>query len=166
MKNIKSLLLTLVLGCILTGCTHVFPTKPKAETEYEPKSLVGYMSIEEDKIYWDEVELVTSAEEERIAELDLTIEDDLPNGYYIYNPIVEVVVFHLTEDTVYTFTDVGLHFVKEAEGNRIYETTKQEEFLEASSYEDKPLADQGIPYFIKAHNKKVISITEELIYTQ
>ncbi|MFQ9698188.1 MAG: hypothetical protein ACLRY5_15270, partial [Zhenhengia sp.] len=69
-------------------------------------------------------------------------------GYYIYNPIAETVSFELTEDTLYSFIDFDLLFVKEADDKRLYETTKKQEFLEGSAYQEVPLEEQGIPYFI------------------
>lgn len=128
--------------------------------------MVGYIVVENNKIYLDEVEIVTREDENRMKELGLTVENDLPNGYHIYNPNVETVSFELTEDTLYTFTDFNVLFVKEADGNRIYETTNKQEFLDGSSYQNIPLEEQKIPYFLDVYDGKVISITEEFLYTQ
>lgn len=133
---------------------------------YEPKLLAGYMFIEGNTLYLDEVEIIKTEDEGRIAELGLITESDLPNGYHIHNPVDETISFELTDDTMYTFTDFNLLYVKEADGKRIYTTTKKEEFLKASSYRDVPLEEQKIPYFLEVHDGKVISITEEFIYTQ
>ena len=64
------------------------------------------------------------------------------------------------------FTDFNLLFINEANTTRIYETTKKQEFIEGSSYQDISLEEQKIPYFLSVYDKKVISITEEFIYTQ
>ena len=150
------------LVLMMTGCSKT----ELQESQYKPESLVGYMAIEGDTLYVDEIEILKIEDEGRIKELGLTAENDLPNGYYIYNPTVEVVSFELTDDTVYIFTDYGLVFVKEVDSNRTYETTKKQEFLDASSYQDISLEKQKIPYFIDMYDGKVISITEEFIYTQ
>lgn len=162
MKKFRFLLLSLLLGLTMTGCTKTGIPEP----EYKSESLVGYIVIKDNTLYLDEVEIVTREDNDRITELGLTIEHDLPDGYHIHNPISEIASFQLTDDTIYTFTDFNLHFIKEADSNRIYETTKKQEFLEASSYQDVILEEQKIPYFIVVDNGKVISITEEFIYTQ
>ena len=158
----KKMALYCFLVLMMTGCSKTELQEP----QYKPESLVGYMAIEDDTLYVDGVEIFNIEDESRIKELGLNAENDLPNGYYIYNPTVEVVSFELTDDTVYTFTDYGLVFVKEVDGNRTYETNKKQEFLEASSYQDLSLEKQKIPYFVDVYAGKVISITEEFIYTQ
>ncbi len=57
---------------------------------------------------------------------------ELPNGYYIRKLDSETRFFDITDQTIYTFTDVMLLFIGEegADTNRIYSTTKKEEFVE------------------------------------
>lgn len=136
------------------------------ESKYQHELLAGYMYIEGNTLYLDEVEIIKTEDKGRIAELGLNAARDLPNGYHIHNPVVKTISFELTDDTIYTFTDFNLYYVKEADGKRIYTTTKKEEFIKGSSYRDVPLAEQKIPYFLELHDGKVISITEEFIYTQ
>jgi len=133
------------------------------------QSLAGHIFIEGNTLYMDEVEIVTTEDEDRIAELGLTVQSDLPSGYHIHNPDTQIISYELTDDTEYTFTDYGLLYVKEADGNRLYVTTKVDEFIKGSSYQDIPLQEQRtpkIPYFLELRDGKVISITEEFIYTQ
>lgn len=162
MKKIKFLFLTFCMGLIVTGCAKT----PIQETQYQPELLSGYISINGNILYLDTVEIIKKEDKDRIKELGLIVESDLPNGYYIYNETVESVPFELTDDTTYTFTDFNLLFINEANTTRIYETTKKQEFIEGSSYQDISLEEQKIPYFLSVYDKKVISITEEFIYTQ
>lgn len=48
---------------------------------------------------FDPVEWITLSDTERIAELD--IEDDMPGGFYVYNPAVESLILTAAEDTLF-----------------------------------------------------------------
>ena len=48
------------------------------------------------------IEFITDDNEEKIRELNLT-EDDMPDGYYIYNPDTETIVWKLDAQTVIYF---------------------------------------------------------------
>lgn len=146
----------------LTGCHKAQLT----QSDNGSQSLTGYIFIQDHTLYVDEVEIVTSENTEKIKELGLTESKDYPNGYYIYNPTHDSIIFELTDDTIYTFTDFNLVFIKEENGKRIYTTNKKEEFLEASYYQNTSLEEQQIPYFIDVSNGVVTHITEEFIYTQ
>lgn len=126
----------------------------------------GYIYIEDNELYFDPVEIVTLNDIDRIKELNLTATNDYPNGYYIYNSEEDVISYELTDNTKYIFTDSKLLFVKEADSDRIYETSEKQEFLEGSSYQSISLDKQRIPYFIVIQDNQVISIREEFIYTQ
>lgn len=108
--------LLLVIGC---SNTEVKVTKTKEE------SLVGYMVIEDDKLHFDKVEIIREEDKERIAELGLNQQDDMPNGYYIYNEDTEKQTYELTKETVYSFVDINLLFIDNADGDRVYTTTKR-----------------------------------------
>ncbi len=159
MKKMKILLTVFCLAFLFTGCGETAPKVTEAE------SLAGYIHIEGDTLYLDKVEIIERVDTDRIAELNLDPDFDLPNGYYIYNKTAESVPYELTEDTVYTFTDFELLFVDEPDSNRFYESTKLQEFLDGSSYQDVPLEEQRIPYFLFVQDGKVISIMEDFIYT-
>lgn len=154
-KNIY-LFIALIFTFVIAGC----------DQSSEVQTLAGYIFIEDNMLYFDEVEIITKEDEDRIKELNLRESNDFPSGYAIYNPEVESVSYELMQDTKYIFTDYHLLFVKEANGNRIYETTIKQEFIDGSSYQHIPLEEQKIPYFIGVQDGKVISIKEEFIYTQ
>lgn len=167
-----------ILMVVLIGVSVGCMTNPKGngngsdtpkngeESSYGAELLAGYIFIEGNSLYLDPVEIIKIEDEDRRAELGLSGQNDLPNGYHIHNLVTETMSFKLTDNTVYTFTDFNLEYVKEADGNRIYQTTKLEEFVNGSAYPDLPLAEQKIPYFLEVHDGQVISITEEFIYTQ
>ena len=113
------------------------------------------------------MEIVEWDDQDRVKELGLN-QSDFPNGYSIIHRNNGETTFELTDETIYTFTDVNLLFVNEAESNRLYTTTKKDEFLKhLSEYNlnDIPLSEQKLPYFIEVKDGKVISITEKFKYT-
>lgn len=146
----------LFLGLTFSACT----------SAYKPESLVGYIVLEGNTLYLDEVEVITTEDKDRIAELNLK-DVDMPNGYYIYNSSTETTAYELTDETTYTFTDYHLLFVENPDGDRLYTTTSKENFIQHLniSYSDEPPAGK-VPFFIEVKDDKVISITEEFIFTQ
>lgn len=157
--------------CTVTGrkargsVSFIKQEREKDKKVYDSETMMGYIWIEDNVVYVDEVEVITADQQERIKTLELVVANDLPNGYYIYNEINEAIPFEITEDTVYSFSDIELKFSQD-NISRHYETSKVEEFRTASSYQDKPLEEQKIPYRIEVYQDKVISITEELLFTQ
>lgn len=131
-----------------------------------PKLIPGYMVMEDNSLYLDEVEIIKIEDKERIEELELKQNADMPNGYYIYNAEIEKQTFEITSETTYTFVDNNLLFVKDEDGDRLYTTTKKEEFILHlnESYSDSPPA-QKVPFFIEVKDGKVISITEKFEFT-
>ena len=151
----KQIMLLFTALFILAGCGGASASE----------SLAGHMVIDGDILYLDEVEIVTTEDSARVAELGLKA-SDMPGGYYIYNIEEEIKEYKLTNKTTYTFVDVNLLFVKEENGDRLCITTKIEEFIQHldTSYTDLHPA-QKVPFFIEVKNGKIISVTEEFGFT-
>ena len=131
----------------------------------QPESLVGYIVIKDNTLHFNEVEIVEWEDKERVKELGFN-EYDMPNGYAIINKNKDERIFDLADEVIFTFTDVNLDFVKKPEGDRLYTTTKKDEFMKhLGVLNDFPLSEQKLPYFIEVMNGKVISITEKFKYT-
>ncbi len=163
MKKSIVLLLAMTFLLVMVGCN-----KGNEKSESKPESLEGYITIEENTLYMDKVEVITQKDTERIAALGLEQQKDMPNGYCFYNPEIDKEQFKLTDKTEYTFVDSNLLFIKEKDkdGNRLCTTTKKEEFIQHlnTSYADSPPA-QKVPFFIQVKDGKVISITEKFEFT-
>lgn len=162
MKKNKVLLIPfLLIAMALSGCSKE-PQAP-ADTD-EAASVVGYIVIEDNTLYVDEVELVTLEDEARMEELGLT-QVDLPNGYHFHNEEIAQAEYELTEDTTYTFVDVEVLFVGETD-ERKYTTNEKDEFVQHLSvaFTDTPPA-QTVPFFMEISDGKVVSIVEEFEYT-
>lgn len=121
---------------------------------------IGHLKIEGNTLCFDEVEWITNENKDRIKELELTQQGDMPNGYYIYNPTSDTVTFNLSETTVYNFIDWGNDFVGEDE-DRNYSTENQDEFIRyLNTYSDKAIR---VPFWIEVEEDYVITITEQFI---
>lgn len=161
MKRFMALLLVTVFLAGITGCT-----SRKEHFSSEPENIQGYMYIEGDTLYFDKVEIITTEDKERIAELGLTAEHDMPSGYHIYNPDIEWAEYKLTNNTIYTFFDFSNLFIKGEDSDKLYSTTKKEEFIQylKTTYTDTPPA-QKVPFFIQVKDSKVLSIEEKVQFT-
>lgn len=113
--------------------------------------------IKDNVIVIDIAEYVTSDNTDRVSELNLK-DSDMPDGYYINNPEIELDEFKLTEETVYNFIDWKNDFVEEG-ANREFSTTNKEDFIKyLSTYEN---SQPKMPFFFNIENNEVVSITEK-----
>ena len=89
-----------------------------------------------------------------------------PSGYHIYNPDTEKQTFEITNETTYNFVDYSFLFLEDGVADRLYTSTKKEEFIMHlnKSYSDRPPA-QKVPFFIEVRDGKLINITEKIEFT-
>lgn len=165
MKKLIVLVVVVVLLSLslLIGCSKIEAEKPENKIE----ELTGYMVIKDNTVHFDQVEIIKREDEERIKELDLD-ESDMPSGYAIINEKQEETIYELADKVEYIFTDVYFNFIEESKVDRLYTTTKKDEFLKhlnEYNLNEIPLSEQTIPYFIKIQDGKVISIEEKMEYT-
>ncbi|RGF45057.1 hypothetical protein [Roseburia sp. AF42-8] len=113
----------------------------------------------ESTITVDLIEFITDDNEERIRELNI-MEDDMPDGYYIYNPDEQTVVWELNMQTVYKFIDWNGDFTG-SEYPEEYTTTDVQEFMKyVETYED---AAPGMPFFFQVEDGVVRLVLEKAI---
>lgn len=158
MKKSIVLLFIVLLVFPLLGCT---------ATIEEIEESIGYIVIEDNFLHFHQVEILKIEDKERMNELNLT-EKDMPNGYAILRTNQADETYELADEVKYIFTDTNLNFIEEseAEGNRLYTTTKKDEFfIHLGDSNNNPLSEQKTPYFIKIQNGEVISIEEKFEYT-
>ena len=133
----------------------------------ETESLIGYITISDNTLYIDEIEIIWDWQYDRIAELaELGMNLSLPNGYYFLYLEREKSAFEITEDTLFVFTDFLLNFLEEENITRLYYTISLDEFLVHlnTSYSDIPPA-QKVPFFIEVQNGKAAKIWENFLFT-
>ena len=154
MKQIGIKVIILSLFCI--GCQNTETGNNKTN------ELCGFLKrIDETSIVIDEVEYITSENNQRIKELNLT-EEDLLSGYYIYNPEEETKEYRLTSDTVYNFIDWGRNFTDSNEPEEVnISTTDSNDFIKyINTYTN---SQPGMPFFFEVDGEHVVSITEKPI---
>lgn len=126
---------------------------------------VGYISIEtkdlnDNTFLLDEVEWITLEDEDRIRELNLTIDNNLPNGYYIHNSDTKKTPIIVNEKTLYEFIDWSGIYVKE-DGNKQYTTSDKLQFINnLNSYKGKKFQPL---FWVEIKDGIVIKITEQLL---
>lgn len=112
-----------------------------------------------DLFHFDPIEWITLDDTKRIEELDIS-SYDMPNGYYIHNPNVDILSFQVNEKTEYNFIDWGNDFVSQDE-DRMYSTTNKEDFIRyLDTYSDKAAK---VPFRIETKDGYVKSITEQYL---
>ena len=171
----KKLLLAVLFGLALAGCAG----RGASETEH----FIGYIYIVGNTLYIDRVELVVFDAEGIYPGIDYTLysdivvvgqddalADNMPGGYYTRHLGIEVLSFEITDETIFTFVDLGLHFGTDPYGNRLHSTTIAEEFLVYHysnfpfNYEGAPLY-RRIPYFISVRDGQVLTLNESFWLT-
>ena len=111
----------------------------------------------ENNLMVDVIEFITDDNEEKIRELNLT-EDDMPDGYYIYNPDTETIVWKQDAQTVYTFIDWNGDF-SDSEYPEEYTTTDVQEFKKyIETYEN---ATPGMPFFFQIEDDVIRLVLEK-----
>ena len=76
---------------------------------------IGYitmMTVEDRIFHLDRVEFITREDEDRIAELGLNIDYDMPNGFYIHNSNTYPTSLDVSDETIYLildWTDLSKH---------------------------------------------------------
>lgn len=108
----------------------------------------------------DPVEYITTADTERIAQLELDPEFDLPSGYYIHNATEESLSLNV-EGAVFEFVDWNRQFT-EPDADLFYETSSAAEFLEyCGTYEGGIPANT--PFFLNINGNKLQKLKEIIL---
>lgn len=112
-----------------------------------------------DMFHFDPVEWITLDDTDRLEDLGIGPQD-MPNGYYIHNPIEDIFSFKVNEDTEYNFIDWGNDFVG-IDQDRFYSTKDKQEFIRyLDTYSDRAAK---VPFVIETKDGYVTSITEQFV---
>ena len=117
---------------------------------------IGYISnfdidkFSKPSFHFDQIEWVTVDDTGRLAELNIN-PDDLPNGYYIYNPESYPMFHQVSEHAVYNIID--------PEGGSAYKAVSLEEFTEYL----EGFEDYTPPFRIVTKDGYVQSISEQYV---
>lgn len=114
---------------------------------------VGYITMmteDESLFHFDKVEFITLEDEERVAELGLDIDYDMPSGFYIYDPESYPAAFDVLDDTEYLLLDLNDSFK--------YKSVTKKEFIEYN----EGLGNRGF-FRINTRDGYVIRIEERYL---
>ena len=151
----KILVCALVMICALS----LFACNNDEVLENKTEVCAFVKEVKDNVIVVDVAEYITTEDEERMEELELTL-FDMPDGYFINNPETETAEYNLTEETVYTFIDWHNDFVEEGE-NLEFTTTNREDFIKyLETYEN---SEPGMPFFFELNGNDVVSVTEKIM---
>lgn len=117
------------------------------------------LSVQGDRLEADPAEYIERKDRKRVEELHLTGAEDMPNGYYIYNPDQQPESWKLTRDTQYIFIDWGRDFVEDPETEDIVICTRDQALFErylAAYSQGRP----GMPFFFEVEEGTVRRVVE------
>ena len=149
------ILIFLLVGC---GKENVENREVAEQTQADVTEVCAYIrAIKGDVLVIDPVEYISSEDSDRLASYKHT-EDDMPDGYYLYNEDEETEQVTLTAQTEYSFLDWTREFGGTDEDIRVITTDKKifEKYLD--TYTDgKP----GMPFFLELDGRNVVRILEK-----
>ena len=155
MAVIISILIVLFIGCGKENAENYESTEQKQTDVTEVCAYIR--AIKGDVLVIDPVEYISSEDSDRFASYKHT-EDDMPDGYYLYNEDEETEQVTLTAQTEYSFLDWTREFGGTDEDIRVITTDKKifEKYLD--TYTDgKP----GMPFFLELDGRNVVRILEK-----
>ncbi len=153
-----------VLICIISAILLLTNPKIKALGYEEQHGYALFRGINDGKIMnLDLIEYITDNDTDRIVELCLTF-NDMPNGYYVYNPDEEIKKFALTDETVFMFFDWSERFTDANDSRYTIVDGRWIKTSDVSIFEDYlteyKTAEIKIPFKIKTNGDTLLSITE------
>ena len=159
----KRWILFMMCACIsgLGGCGKQTVTEKAEETETadsmkeDTTELCAYIKeINGNTLVIDPVEYISSGDSDRLASYKHT-DDDMPDGYYIYNKDEKTEEVTLTDQTEYSFLDWTREFGGTDADIRVVTKDKMifEKYME--TYTD------AMPFFLKMKGNTVIQILEK-----
>ena len=138
---------------------YVFYVPPEAEpdTTVQLGHIYFYVGANNSVFSFEPVEWVGSNQLERIAELGLDPDDDLPGGFYIYVPPVERTELQVTYNTRYFIVDSS----KKPASEFGYKEVGKQEFL---IYQDRtPSFASVTPYWVEVEDGYVKVIAQQYL---
>ena len=155
MVVIISILIVLFTGCGKENAENYVSTE---QSQTNVTEVCAYIrAIKGDILVIDPVEYISSEDSDRFASYKHT-DDDMPDGYYLYNEDEETENVRLTAQTEYSFLDWTREFGGTDEDIRVITTDKKifEKYLD--TYTDgKP----GMPFFLELDGGEVVRILEK-----
>jgi len=106
MKIKKSIVLVLIAALamlLLSSCEK--NEKTKLETSSKKIGYIYNFDIQNKSFEFDEIEWITLEDTERLKELNINSDEDMPNGFYINNEKPDTKSYNVTDKTEYWIID-------------------------------------------------------------
>jgi hypothetical protein len=142
MKNNISTQLLFLIIVSFCSCSKTTPKEIVLTQEPVIRGYITNFNMENQTFNFDEIEWITLNDETRIKELG--IENDMPNGFYIYNPDKSVQSFNLAENAEFYIITESYHTAVNMAG-----------FIEG--FHDYA------PYIINVIDGKVVKVAEQYL---
>jgi hypothetical protein len=120
---------------------------------------IGFVSdfdLEGGFFHLDRIEWISDEDEERINELGLSKENDMPGGFYIYNPASYPQTFDINENTEY----MVLNRISPIGREPTYESLNMKEFLD---YLETVRGGSARPFWIETKDGYVKSVKAQYL---
>ena len=153
-----------ISGLILGGCGNAALAEQGTSMEQtesaqaESTNICAYVrAIQGDTIVVDPVQYISSEDGDKVLTYK-HIDDDMPDGYYLYNEDEKTSEYTLTDQTEYSFLDWGREFGGIDEDIRVVTKDKRIFHKYMQTYTDgKP----GMPFCFGCDGNKVVRILEK-----
>lgn len=120
-----------------------------------PREKMGYIkniNVDSLEIEFDEIEWLTQRNEKRLKDLGIDMENDMPNGFYIYNGLEEITTYKLHKQAEFglmNFSNEGAYSAKASLSQIAKKINSEDEYFQ--------------PYLIIINEGIVESITEQYL---
>ena len=142
----RSMAVLVMLSVILLGACSEEETPKVTETPSEQLFIINNYELSSKNLVLDEVEWIEETNTDRIEELGLDVEKDLPTGFMIYNETEEEVSVNLAEDAEFFLVN--------------QENPSEPRAVDAKEFISYLLAVKG-PYYVKVKDDVVVKIEEK-----
>ena len=143
-KTLYFSLACLLLAASLQGCAQGAKSGAKL-------GFISNISVDAMCFDFDEAEWITADHTKRIEELGLSVENDMPSGFKIYNPAPDKTVYKVGRETTFGFLD----WTDDPE-------SKAGTFEAFAEFHDES-DNASIPYWIEMENDVVISVKRQYL---
>lgn len=149
----KKIRISLLIIMLMTALTLSSCQQAPVEQPSEPYEIFAYIKAFDNdnmSLTYDEAEMITRDQTDRIAELGLDADEDFPNDFYIYKGSDETVTLPVAKDV-----EISLVNWEGTSGIKMVSAD-----LEAFS---NRLKEYYVPYHITIQDKSIVKITEQYL---
>lgn len=145
-KSSWSMVVLAMLSIILLGACSEEETTKDVKNPGEQLAIIKNYELSTRDLVLDEIEWIEESDTDRIKELGLDVEKDLPTGFVMYNETKEEVSMKLAEDAEFLLVN--------------QENPSEPRVVDEKEFISYLLAVKG-PYYVTAENDVVVKVEEK-----